>query len=510
MFHDSNMLLCARSRRTLLRDESGAIAPLHGMVVIVLVALLAAAINVHRSSRAKVEAQNAADAAAIAAAQTETRALNGIVGDNHASGQLAALIALHDAVGGPNIARRERVDTWLLTSLEIALRTTGAFNYELSFMTNKLTEPVRAGATIYDARVALREWGLVAHGYMSLGKAAAASVFFSAYAPVLYAIAYGIAYKVVQESYALDVWEAAAVAHATVVEGYRALLPVVALHAERLVHAAGPAAVAAARDTASANGWVATIVPEHPRLPVVREFPERGSAGTYPGSPGTFANPSADLIPDADLRPVRTKQYTRAAYPWVDSWRRPVHTMLMLSATLSGAAGRYKGWSNALLLSRADESLRSGQGLYVLRESAPGWKGSEFWTTPVGSRRADMLFGLIAIASGPAPRYSSPALFGPRRPVVALAQAMVYNANPHSTGGFGRQPVVGFDTLNWSGPTAEFGSDLGLDPPTMRPGWNATIVPASRVPEILHAGHLPPEVRELFRKLPVDAKYWSH
>jgi hypothetical protein len=497
-------------RRSLRDDESGALAPLHGVVMLLLLALAAAEINVYRSARAKVEAQNAADSAALAAALTMARANNALVGANDLHGQLAALIALQDAVGGPNLARRERVNTWLLTALDWSLRGMGAGNPELSFMTRRLTEPVKAGAALYDARVALREWGLVAHGWMFAAKAAAASVLFSGLAPAFYAMAYGLEAKLVAESYVLDVWEATAVAHAPIVEGYRALLPVVAAYAERVARSAGPEMVAAARDTAAANGWSASLVPEFPRLPVARELPERGSGRSWPGSPGTFANPTRELIPDADLRPVRTKQHVRAAYPWVDSWRRPVSTMLTVGATLSGAAGRYRGWSNALLLVRADELLRSGLGLHILRESTPDSKGSELWTMPIGSRRADALFGVVVAVTGPPPRHAAPALFGPRPPIVAVAQAMAYNPNPKSPGGSGRQPVVGFDTLNWSGPTAEFGSDLDLDAPIMRPGWDAALVPVSRMPEIPEAAHLPAPVRDRFGKLPLDPAYWTH
>jgi hypothetical protein len=493
------------------RDERGGVAVLHLVLALLLTALAAGLLNVFLGLRDKVRVQNEGDSAVLAAGLTRARSLNAVTAANHLTGQLAALIALQDGLGGPDLLQRQRVETTELTALYGTLRGLGAYNPELSWMTDKVTQDVRAGAAIYDGRVALRKWAIVAHGLMLAAKAAAQSVFGAPAAPFLFGLAYALAGKVTQEAYALDVWEGTAVAHAPVVAAYRMMLPRVAVYADRVVRADGPAEERATRLAAEAGGARAVLVPGRAGPPLLRAEPGRGSGGRWPEPPGSSDNPTREGLPDADLRRVARSQWVRASYPWSDHWRRPVRKAMDLTATLSGLSGAYREWSDALLIGLADCEIREGRGLLTLVDSAADRKGSEPWTTAAGSRRADELFGLLVVAHRPAPRPVGPRAFGPwPRPPVAVAQALVYNPNPRRAGDVDRQPITGWDTLNWDGPVPEFGADVDLGCPRIRLGWDATIVPVSLVPAAASAPGLPGDVRASLRRTPTDPTCWTH
>jgi hypothetical protein len=101
-------------------------------------------------------------------------------------------------------------------------------------------------------------------------------------------------------------------------------------------------------------------------------------------------------------------------------------------------------------------------------------------------------------------------VFGPAGgPVVGVAQALPYNANPHHRGSRARQPVVGWDTLNWGGPVPEYGAG-STGCPVVKPGWSAALVPAAFGPAAVLDPTLPADVRETLRKGPLDPAAWTH
>jgi hypothetical protein len=490
--------------------RSGKISVLVLVAILFLTVLVAAEINVYRSTCSKLAVQNPSDAAALTAALTIARAINWTTGSNHLSGQLDAFVAVGDAIGGPEVARRNTVSTAELKGLETSLRLAGAWNGELSSMTERLIEPVRAEAAIYDGRVELRKWGLVAHGFMSAGKVAAASIFFAELAPGLYAAAYAIAAKVTQECIALDLLEAAAVAQAPLVEMARGAQTALAITANRAELQTGPSVSESVHGIASKNRISAGIFPVRPRLPVWRETESRGKEGRWPRPPGSSWNPTRDLLPSADLRPTSRSQTVRAGYPWLAHWRRPLCRSMELAATLSGVSGGIREWSDALLLSRADESIRSGRGLYLLRGSTSTTKGREAWRDATGRRLRDELFAILTVGYRPAAQSTSPILFGQARGyVVAVAQSQVYNANPSRAAATGQQPHQGWDTLNWAEPVPEFGSDLDLGCPRISLGWNATLIPISET-RAADAGDLPPVLRAKLREYCKSLEFWTH
>jgi hypothetical protein len=67
--------------------------------------------------------------------------------------------------------------------------------------------------------------------------------------------------------------------------------------------------------------------------------------------------------------------------------------------------------------------------------------------------------------------------------VVAYAQAMTYNANPQrGPVGGGKQPEVGWDTLNWENRVAEFANSGPA--PRIKLNWQAKLVPSTRIDEL--------------------------
>lgn len=117
-----------------------------------------------------------------------------------------------------------------------------------------------------------------------------------------------------------------------------------------------------------------------------------------------------------------------------------------------------------------------------------------------GSRRADELFGLLGIAHRPAPPLLGSSVFRHPQPggTAAVAQAMLYNANPQAPdrphdGLDPRdwQPVVGWDTLNWGPdvrvPEFRFGlhrdTDGRIRQPSVVVNWRARLTPVTLLSE---------------------------
>jgi hypothetical protein len=493
-----------------LPQRRGKVSVLVLVAVLLMAALAAASMNIYRTTGEKLNVQNATDSAALAGGLTTARALNWVTGANHLAGQLAAMIAVADAIGGPDVARRRTVSTTELEGLEISLRVAGAWNGELSSMTERLIEPVRAEAAIYDGRAELRKWGLTAHGFMFAAKAAASSILFAELAPPLYAAAYALAAKVTQEWIALDMLEAAAVAQAPLVALARGAHTALGISASRAGLQGGPSISQAVRGVASKNGISAGTFPVRPRLPIERETESRGKNRRWPAPPGSSSNPTQKLLPAVDLRPTSRTQTVGAAYPWLVYWRRPLCQSMALAATLSGVSGGIRDWSDALLLARADESLRAGRGLYVLRGSTSATRGQESWRGPLGHRLRDELFALMAVGFRPAGQATSPLVFGQLHDYVcAVAQSQVYNANSSRPTTADQQPHQGWDTLNWVDPVPAFGSDLDLGCPRISLGWNATLVPITQS-RAADAGGLPPALRSRLRDYCKSLEFWTH
>jgi hypothetical protein len=150
----------------------------------------------------------------------------------------------------------------------------------------------------------------------------------------------------------------------------------------------------------------------------------------------------------------------------------------------------YENWSRTYTLRKSrqfKERVRPLQmDLQVLTECdiTKQEKGSEPWTKQSGSRRADELFCVLAFARRVPFRIASSLYDQPNQDgIVAFAQAMAYNANPQiGPSGGGRQPRVGWDTLNWDNQVAEF--PRSGPKPKIKLNWQAKLVPGTRIDEL--------------------------
>jgi hypothetical protein len=259
------------------------------------------------------------------------------------------------------------------------------------------------------------------------------------------------------------------------------VLPALADHARRIVERTPARAEDAAVGAARAHGFAGRLFPDTtgrgPRL----ELPVVAQTSELVAATGGW----------------ETAQMVRAATPWVQYWRKPALAFGDQHLPLSGYADFYLDVSNRLTLEVARElAERDGIHLYVLKD-AGGAKGREPWTGRAGSRRADELFSLLALAHGANRGYGGSVFRNPQPDgVAAVAQTMLYNANPQDPDRVPPaplqpadwQPVVGWDTLNWNPdvrvPEYRFGlkRDEGqIVQPTVLTNWRARLTPVTRL-----------------------------
>jgi hypothetical protein len=142
-------------------------------------------------------------------------------------------------------------------------------------------------------------------------------------------------------------------------------------------------------------------------------------------------------------------------------------------------------------------------------------KGQEPWTRADGSRRADELFCYVGFAHRPAaPLIITPWIFRQPNPdgYVTYAQAMIYNANPQTGAVDAKtQPVVGWDTLNWSNQVPEYSDDEPQPPdyptdplpePQIKLNWQAKLVPTTRLQDA--AAWQPGVIGGTLSRMPLD------
>ncbi|WP_437188309.1 Tad domain-containing protein [Planctomicrobium sp. SH668] len=187
-----------------------------------------------------------------------------------------------------------------------------------------------------------------------------------------------------------------------------------------------------------------------------------------PEYPGDYAsNPSRDpnskyAMPETDIEQTRVSQFTRASYPYVNSFRGPIYNFLDQIFKLSAAGHLYVHYSNRYLLANV-HLIRTGDDdaekayVYVMENSSPQERGFETWTQD--RSQGELLFSLSATATS---KFQSPLLIqsmykNPHKTGnVTISGSMFYNANGRQvTGGpqlTQTQVNSGWNTLNWTPP----------------------------------------------------------
>ncbi len=120
-----NKSLSNNSNENLWQSEDGLLSWATLIAVFCFCCLIAMVFNVGRIANDKLEAQNAADAAAYSASLVQARAMNAITASNHLMGELTALYTLHHSMTD----KRSRTSNFAVTSL----KTGASIAYTLAF-----------------------------------------------------------------------------------------------------------------------------------------------------------------------------------------------------------------------------------------------------------------------------------------------------------------------------------------------------------------------------------------
>lgn len=271
-----------------------------------------------------------------------------------------------------------------------------------------------------------------------------------------------------------------------------------------------------------------------------------GSLRPNPGRDGygRGANLSRDSLPRFsrdEWKVIEQSQWTRATYPYVRGWRKPIREWFAGVLMISRAGTWYSRWTNRYTVTKAYQyriGTYGGQknqrklAMFVMQGSPKSGKGREPWTTD--GDKAEMLFTQMAFVHRDARQPLASAIFGsaPKDGLVAYSQAVIYNANRQNISGWRDggtyQPELGWDTLNWRAPVAsarayEFleGDDAGMrimppaipfimftkasEHPEVRLNWQAKLTPVTRYGEVWRAGlRMPAKMRNILLKLPLE------
>lgn len=490
------MMLRANPRR-----RAGLVSLASLFVLLLFLALLAVVWNASRAAHRKMEAQNAADAAAQAAGLQAARAMNEVTAINHLLGELLAVcvlaytpggMELEDAVSGKTgpgqfslggARQVELTDAYVSASLWGKLA--GA-PVESGVDDVVRTTTSDSGAAIGHARRRLKDvaaWALRLHAAgcvlvsekdLNMGTQGKAVVL----------LTQEVERAVVAEWRVLDALEAVAKKKLLPLKWLcnHTLIPALYEHCKLVVEGAPKRMEDVAAERGEAHGATGSLFPN---------TSGRGRPLALPVEPET-----------APAGGWENSQFVRAATPWVQYWRKPVLAFADELLVLSRYGSHYLKWSNHFtpLMARW-QGPDYGVFMYALKGRAGKPKGREPWTTRDGSARADALFALLGFAHQDAPALLGAPLFRQPQPdgYAAFAQAMLYNANPQEPDKLPPaplrpgewQPRVAWDTLNWDPEVwvPEFGygdeRDRGdhVRQPRVKTNWRAKLAPGTLLAE---------------------------
>lgn len=164
--------------RSFHHDEGGKVTLLASLLMLGLVSLAGLIGNVGHAAKEKLETQNAADSVAYSSSLWMARGMNALTATNHMLGEATAIVAVHEALGGPELDHGVLVDTSENRALNGIIRplaksapiVISPFGYTpppipsidrrvVNFVTNRTSptnDRMSAFATIYDARMTLK------------------------------------------------------------------------------------------------------------------------------------------------------------------------------------------------------------------------------------------------------------------------------------------------------------------------------------------------------------------
>ena len=158
--------------------RNGSVSIVTLFAVLGLLILIGLVGNAGHAVNRRIETQNASDAAAIASSQWMARGMNSMTATNHMLGELTAIVAIHEALGGPEVdvgieastIESQALDSTINTLKRLApirgLETYGitealtdADKDFLNFVSDRMAADNgnhRAFATIYDSKLTLK------------------------------------------------------------------------------------------------------------------------------------------------------------------------------------------------------------------------------------------------------------------------------------------------------------------------------------------------------------------
>jgi len=464
--------------------------------------------NVGHVTHQKIRLQNAADACAYSAAVMQARCMNALTATNHVIGEMAALVIIHEAVGGEALDSGDSMEEATKKEdreLELAQHAAeGAGATTEHYETVRQEGGVHAERTLLESKKVLKTY--LAKCYWL--KAAAKMMQKSCLPPV---VAAGVALEAAMNLFEKVIWIEYKILNAWH-RIARSLLPLKRVIRDEmmpcardynrdLVAAAPALAQAAAEQIAGGLGFQGTLFPRTPSLPVVIDPLARAQSLVFtddmyvdPQTPPCNCPSARTAITRGQI--VKVTQLARATFPWVNYHRQPILDIVGVLLPLCRAQEFYFGHSNGGCRDVCDKlQTHKNMGLYVLRSYPAPDKGFERWTRD--STMADDLFCTLGLVHRRPPTVYGQSATHPNG-MLAYAQAMIYNANEQERPRYRldltckrivpiRQANVGWDTLNWLPGSLQERGDPVQNPPNADP-----IAEENRPFELLGIG-LPPE-----------------
>jgi hypothetical protein len=475
------------ARATLARlhhDENGLLSAVNLVTLTMIMVLLVTITNVGHVTHQKIKMQGTADAVAISAGAMQARSMNAITATNHVIGEMAALVIIHEAVGGKALDNNDPNEEATASedeALDLAYSAaTAAGATTPAYETVRQKGGIYAERTLLDTKKVLKKYLTWCYWQKAAAKAMEASKI----PPV---VAAGVALeksmnlfeRVIGNEYnILNAWHEIARSLLPLKRIIRdELMPNAKNYTNTVVEAAPKLAQATAEEIARMNGFQGTLFPVDPALPVVID--PLAKAQTLPSSyamhPEWKRPPCpCDRVAINRLQIVKVTQLARASFPWVNYHRQAILDVLGPLLPLCRAKQFYFDESNDASICVCDKlQMQKEMGLYVLKGYLPPDKGYEKWTD--NSTLADELFCTLGLVYRDPPTvYGQSATH--RDGMIAYAQVMIYNASEQQRPEFHidltckriipiRQANCGWDTLNWLSGSRQQQGDPVANPP---------------------------------------------
>lgn len=537
-------------------DRRGNMSIINIVAVMLCTLLIVFILNVSNVATRRIEHQDVADAVAVSPGYWMARGMNAVTATNHVMGELTGIVIVHHALGGDLLddgGKAEDASSLISNTIDsgrdlksvnmlLDLAKTGAqaLGYQETEIYRLVREKsgVNAEAAILDGKVTLKQrltevyMGIIAAKIMQMFPPTAPAGRALEQAMVALEQWIGVEYRV------LNAAQSVAKSLTTLKQTVRdQVLPQAKRYTDDVVESISRIAEKAAETIAVKNGAVGTTFPKKLKLPVKLDphaeanaivkdpnYPQRiieGKESCNCQCPSVETDVTRDQI-------NKITQLARATFPWVVYHREPVIKALKI-APLSKVSHFYKdhsdGYSKRITntLQTTTTSRRSEKiQLYVLEDHFAPDKGFESFTDDPAI--ADQLFAVTGLAYWEAPSVIGQPLFKQFHADgrVALAQALIYNANDQVIPEHkidltckrirpNRQADIGWDTLNWkpglrpSELVAKW--DNGGAPkviyPAIQVNWQCKLVPVSNSQwnRMLSEGNLPSPFNKVLSKL---------